>query len=451
MERHSTETDAILNWLRKGVYERDVPKDKFVKIISDLFDLHLYTNISHSPRSKHLDKTYSSNKKYWNDSLSGVHYEGMRIELDTFHLTEWVPLSPGRFFTKEAEEKRKLASTYFNHHTKEYFPLGKQSMFLGGIGSVRLSSKESEKGTIFILGASSSGNTHEGVPVILYENGYRQVIETMKGSGGCLLKLMGTIRILPTNLSIIHHDESIPKYCLLVDDIDIKRPSLRGELLSTIAVMYPSGQWVIPSDRDYKYISNDGCTVNLTKSWVFASFNPAVRSDLENSVNWIKKYLLKHVGENAPILSDCDEHYNHFGNLVEFPINQILKGNFNQELLRKYGDFYQVSIKELVMGDKFENIRNTTIINRSVVTDAIKSVRSSAGADVSSALESVAAIVEESKNAVAGSLFNSFSEELAKPAPDKSTLRQYWDGLISMLPIVTKLAEASAKITTLFV
>jgi hypothetical protein len=108
-----------------------------------------------------------------------------------------------------------------------------------------------------------------------------------------------------------------------------------------------------------------------------------------------------------------------------------------------------------VMGDKtagdiFKGIRNATIINRSVVQDAIKTVKMKSGDDMSAALASVAQIVEESKNAAAGTLFNQFSEELKKSSPDKSILRQYWDGLVSLLPDIAKLTEACAKIATLF-
>jgi hypothetical protein len=104
---------------------------------------------------------------------------------------------------------------------------------------------------------------------------------------------------------------------------------------------------------------------------------------------------------------------------------------------------------DAVAGDKFENIHDSTIVNRSVVQDAIKNVQASAGKDVSKALASIAAAVEESKNAAAGALFNSFTAELKKPAPNKSTLKQFWEGLTTLLPSIATIGEASAKIATL--
>ena len=105
---------------------------------------------------------------------------------------------------------------------------------------------------------------------------------------------------------------------------------------------------------------------------------------------------------------------------------------------------------EVVMGDKFENIQNSTVINRSIVSDAIKTIEASQGADVAKALETIAKAVEDSKSVAAGALFESFSRELQKKEPDKSALREFWEGLTKLVPSIATLAGAAAKIATLF-
>lgn len=105
---------------------------------------------------------------------------------------------------------------------------------------------------------------------------------------------------------------------------------------------------------------------------------------------------------------------------------------------------------EIIMGDKFENIQNSTVINRSVVNDAIKVVQTEAGADVAKALETIAKAVEDSRSIAAGAVFESFSRELQREEPDKSALREFWDGLIKLAPSISTLTEAAAKIATLF-
>jgi len=105
---------------------------------------------------------------------------------------------------------------------------------------------------------------------------------------------------------------------------------------------------------------------------------------------------------------------------------------------------------EVVMGDKFENIQNSTVINRSIVSEAMKTVEASHGADIARSLESVAKTVEESKSVAAGALFESFSRELQKKQPNKSDLREFWEGLTKVVPSIATLAGAGVKIATLF-
>src|SRR5262249_14905895 len=115
------------------------------------------------------------------------------------------------------------------------------------------------------------------------------------------------------------------------------------------------------------------------------------------------------------------------------------------------GSLYHLNIRqEIIMGDKFENVQNSTIINRSVVQDAIKSVQKSSKSDISAALVAVAEIIERSNNAAAASVFNRFVGELKVEQPSKPVLKQCWDGLTGLLPDIAKLADAGAKLVPLF-
>lgn len=107
-------------------------------------------------------------------------------------------------------------------------------------------------------------------------------------------------------------------------------------------------------------------------------------------------------------------------------------------------------IGEQIMGDKFENIRNATIINRSTVIDAFKVIKENHGEDAADALAAVAEEIEKSANQAAGTLFDSFNNELCLTKPDKSKLKQYWEGLVSILPGIAQLTDAAAKISSLF-
>ena len=113
-----------------------------------------------------------------------------------------------------------------------------------------------------------------------------------------------------------------------------------------------------------------------------------------------------------------------------------------------------IFIEEMVMGDKFENVHNSTIINRSIINrsilgEALKASEKSFGNQFAEAFSQVADAVETSGNVAAGAVLNSFSEELKKPTPDKSMLKQCWDGLTTLLPSVAAIAKASATIAGL--
>ena len=110
-------------------------------------------------------------------------------------------------------------------------------------------------------------------------------------------------------------------------------------------------------------------------------------------------------------------------------------------------NFYQGSI---VMGDIFSNIKNSTIVNRSLVERSFNKVKSEADEETAKVLLKVAEVVADSGNKEAGEILDQFNEELAKPAPRKSLLKRSWDNLVQVLPTVTTVAGAAAAIAKLF-
>lgn len=102
------------------------------------------------------------------------------------------------------------------------------------------------------------------------------------------------------------------------------------------------------------------------------------------------------------------------------------------------------------MGDKFENITNSTIVNRSHVEHAFNRTEARLGDKVASAIVEIAQLIDQSGNAAAGAVFDEFITEVDRDQPDKSKLRQYWDGMVAILPSIVTLAEAGEAIARLF-
>lgn len=102
------------------------------------------------------------------------------------------------------------------------------------------------------------------------------------------------------------------------------------------------------------------------------------------------------------------------------------------------------------MGDKFENVRNATIVNRSFVQNAFNKVKREYDEETAQALKEIAEEIEKSKNTEAAENFNSFNEELQKPEPKKSILRTLWAGVTTALPSMLQMTDIVAKISKLF-
>jgi hypothetical protein len=101
-------------------------------------------------------------------------------------------------------------------------------------------------------------------------------------------------------------------------------------------------------------------------------------------------------------------------------------------------------------GDVFQNISNSPIVSRSTVQNSFNKVKQDFDEETASAIVKIAEAVHKSGNVAAGSVFTQFNEEIQKPQSDKSKLRQYWDGLLAILPGIAQLTDAVAKVTSLF-
>lgn len=94
------------------------------------------------------------------------------------------------------------------------------------------------------------------------------------------------------------------------------------------------------------------------------------------------------------------------------------------------------------MGDKFKNISNSTIINRSVAEHVVNRYGSN-DPELASAIKEVATYIHESDNTSAGLLFDQFAKAADTEKPDKSKLRKFWDDLVAVMPGVESVAGAA--------
>jgi len=420
--------------------------------IVDTVDVGLFGQVEVSSTGLlNCDKVYFENEKLWTDLLNGTVSQGDTVSLEDFQMLEWLPFCPGRYFTPEASAAREHAEEFWNWGDGEFLPLGKSEMVLGGVGCVRLAPRTIRDGEVCFFGATSNGIGHQGIPVIVPLDAARQMYRRIKFVGFFDGNITGTLWPLPLDKSPLKFDRKVPKYYLFAERIR-ENGRRRSNPLVTVAITFSSSY-----EGETKRIRS--IDINQSKNWSFASFNPTDGLPaLRQTVKWLEGYAVRHTrqwkngelvesrSEELSIVGDFDEVFQHFKNPIEFPLSSILGGQYDARIVQFYSEALRIEVnQEIVKGDKFENVQNSTIINRSKLREAQFAIQSH-GKDVGDVLDKVAAIVEASRNAAAISLFDNLVGEFQKPEPSKSVLKQFWIGLTKLLPDIAKIAGAAAKI-----
>ncbi|MFC7100040.1 hypothetical protein ACFQQB_05850 [Nonomuraea rubra] len=107
--------------------------------------------------------------------------------------------------------------------------------------------------------------------------------------------------------------------------------------------------------------------------------------------------------------------------------------------------------QQVVMGDNFSDIgAGATIVNRSLLVNALNRIATRDGEDVAQALRVITEHVAESGDEAARENLDGLMEELDRPEPRKARLKTFWNGLVDAAPGVAQLGEAASKIMGLF-
>ena len=403
------------------------------------------------------DRAYRDNQSFWREALNQGHFPGAYCLLEDFALTEWLPFSPGRYFTHSAAEARRLAEHFIAVNGREYLPNGKLSMVRGGIGCIRLAERSVRGSTLYFLGASSSGVAHEGIPIAMPFEEYRKVIEIIRESGGgCRAKIVGSLHTLTAEMPAFNFDTDLPRYCFLAEEITPYYRADEDTPIVTVAAMFTSSK----VNDGWSGRTRLGSQDLTQKSWTFCTIKPD-RAGVANSraaAEWLFHYASRYSGGDGPptILTDFDEHYRAFPCSVEFPLSDILNGAVDWNTLRRYlsygGTYIETYIREAnIMGDYINAPGSGNIvINRSIVEKAFNKVKLAHDAETAQALKIVEDMINRAGDKEAIENFESFTSELSKPEPKKSILKSLWQGTLAALPTLMQIPDAVEKIRKLF-
>jgi hypothetical protein len=318
-----------------------------------------YRNAKPAPPTTSPPRRYDGvggNTAFWKDAHDEVLWDRRRVELRRFHLTEWVPLQPGRHLTPDASNARRQARAQMQFTAssplgQHYLPIGKASMLASGIGCARFRSVELDGQPHHLLGASFSGNCDEGIPIFLTESHYEQLAWEIRDLGAVVASVSARAELLPNVL--LGQGPSPTAYCLKVDSIEIDRHPAR--VIPTAAV----------------FITFQGARGHESDalSWVtsYSHFTPGRRSDsIHGAVDWLRTYVDKYGRPNTPIVADFDAYHDYFYR-VEMTISELVSGDLPLGLLTAYATRLgrPIHIGDVVLGDQFKNVQNSTVVNRS--------------------------------------------------------------------------------------
>lgn len=298
--------------------------------------------IQETGRPSKTDNYYSSNFDYWNGIFCREIHPGFRIQLNGFHVLEWLPVYPG--LVHQEESQNYLKNTIKNANKRivndiiEYDPGGKAAFVKAGFGSIRFATKIIRGREYFLLSASSSGVSHEGIPMIVEKPIYKKLIPEIKKGFGVFADLIGEIIVVPNSENSILNWQRIPSYYFLLEKAFVKRPSLEGETTISIAATYRSTNEEVWRSK-----------------WTFIQFYPdSVDKNLFESVDWIKNYPIRYGETNEVVFSgEFDELIPHFAK-SDFELTKTSNGIFSTEKASKYLDRYELQpTDELTREDVF--------------------------------------------------------------------------------------------------
>ncbi len=319
---------------------------------------------------RELDQIFYSNKEIWEKVIDRTLRYGSYVTLESFFLVEWLPRSPGLYFTNDAKEARNQAK----HHIESirdniviYNPYGKMSMLDGGIGNIRLKPINIGEEEYVLISASSNGVCHEGFPVAVPAKLYDEYIDRIIETGAVSCSLTGKLKFISDKLRDLYEGYAIPQLYLLVEEIQVSNHANiysheKDSVIVTVAVSF-IGEF---DDRKDAFAS-------------FVTFFPGYKNSFEQAVRWMEEdYIIgKYKGK---IITDFDQQQCNFSNavfslekvmnlgLTEKDLELITPRFINSSKLIRHQDQVKLILGDIYMGSKY----NISCGDQSAVGDNAK-------------------------------------------------------------------------------
>jgi hypothetical protein len=298
--------------------------DVLKELVDDQTRLAHYPMVNYfKPSRKDAAVSVAENAEAWSLFCAEKIYDTARVTLNHFHLFEWFPLAPGKYHALGGDRYRREALVYIRKTPAgDQFldPYGKELMFKGGIGAVRIRPRLIEKIPYYFLSASSSGVCHEGFPVLVPRQFYAQVKPIINQLGAAPVTLSGEMRYLYQELpSFFEGQRDVPSLFLHVDHLEtLSSPRANVSEFGVSAAISFVG----------KFEANEGVYAT------YATFNPADSLSLEKAINWMEKFYVTQQYKGV-VVTDFDEVVPRFPGAV-FGLPKMMAGKLDRKQVAKF-------------------------------------------------------------------------------------------------------------------
>ncbi|CAO3399389.1 hypothetical protein [Azospirillum palustre] len=411
----------------------------------------------------HSTSDFTSNNYLWDAVMDERIRSGHRLHLRGFYVMEWLPRSPGLFFTEQGRRARRQAEKFIidkrsrrltgiSDHYTVYDPYGKSSMLRGGIGCVRLKDINLNGSKYWMFTATSNAVAHEGLPIAVPHEAYSCIIDQIAQEGAAFCEISGVIDFAPERLLSLYNQAHIPQVVLYVDNIRsigharLERPEV------TAGIMFESEY----EGRASQYAS-------------FVTFDPSRRGDLRDATEWIESEYVSSLYRGRIIL-DFDEQVKRFES-AKFSLQETLSGDIDDNELRNFlsqfrrlgsveafiADYRKLLLTKngatIIIAEKVINIGDGNTISAPVVIadtiqDSFKAIsESQTPTDLRQLLESLVAETaklppDDKGKKVVGDV-NMAVKELTREEPDNDIATRY---LTKAKAVATTMGEVAAPI-----
>lgn len=269
--------------------------------------------IEHPPTKEYSGD--AGNQDFWQDIHTDRLWDGRRIELLRFNLTEWVPLQPGLFHAAESAASRGVALRYAAFNTAlglHFKPYGKVSMLESGVGCARLGAVRHDNKVQYILGASFSQSCDEGIPLIVDATDYEMLAERIRDLGAVCASLYGRIRLLPAaTWDMTQHFDQKPSYCISVESMNMEKSRAPQSMLAAVYITFTNAKSVEPRSGQW--------------ATSYCQFRPGSRyNNITEAVRWLRAYTEHYSNKGCRIIADFDAYHSYFDN-TDLPLPERLR------------------------------------------------------------------------------------------------------------------------------